>query len=82
MSIVSGFRGDGVYECSDGFANGETEGVFIEKPRGYTGQKLICHSGKCQKSNCNFNLRFYLEHCGVPTLEVPSELLWVGLLAK
>ncbi len=82
MSIVQGFVGDGLYKCPEGFANGETENVFIESPRGPTGQKLICHSGKCQKSDCNFNLRCYLEHYGAPPLKFPSELSWVSPLDK
>lgn len=82
MSIAPGFKGDGLYECPDGLVNGETGDVFIEKPRGFTGQKLICHSGKCQKSDCNYNLRFYMEHCGAPPLKFPSKISWVGPLDK
>lgn len=53
-----GFQGDGLYQCSDGWENGESEFVCIETPKGPSPQKYLCYSKNCLNHECNYSPYF------------------------
>lgn len=50
-----GANEDRYYQCYDGFEYGEGGDVFIEKPRGPSSRRMICHTKTCKKYECNYH---------------------------